>query len=120
MNKKDLILVMVAVVVVLVAAFVLIKTYAPSSVTSFLDFNPFNGGKEAVAKKAIDFINGNLLENGQTAALVDAKNESGVVKFTIKIGETTYDSFVTTDGKLFCPQFYDLKSPLPSASPVQS
>ena len=119
MNQRDLILVMVAVVVVLVAAFLLIKTYAPPSVTSFLDFNPFGGGKEAVAKKAIEFLNKNLLEPGQAAELVSSSKENGVIKFTIKIGETTYNSFVTTDGNLFCPQFYDLANPSPSVSPNQ-
>lgn len=117
MSKRDLIFVMAAVVVVLIAAFLIIKTYAPSSVTSFLDYNPFNAGKEAVANKAIDFINKNLLQDGQTATLVKSSKESGVVKFTIKLGDATYDSFITTDGKLFCPQFYDLNTPLPSASP---
>ena len=116
MNKRDLILVMVAVVVVLITAFLLIKIYAPSNVQAFLDYNPFNGGSEATAQKAIDFINQNLIQEGKTAQLVIASKESGVIKFKISVDGTEYDSLVTNDGKWLCPQIFNLKaSPSPSA-----
>ncbi len=55
---------------------------------------------QQAAEKAIDYINQNLLQQGQTASLVNVTEEDGVYKFHLKIGESEYDSYVTKDGKL--------------------
>ena len=120
MNQKESILIGAAVVAVLLVGFLLLKNYAPSNISSYLNFPSFGqGGNDKVAKTAVDFINKNLLQQGQTAELVSSSEASGVIKFKIKIGTDTYDSYITKDGKLFCPQIYDLSqpSPTPSASP---
>ncbi len=121
MNKKESILVGVAVVVVIIVGLLLLKSYGPSSISSKLNFLPFGqSSDEKVAKKALDFINQNLLQEGQKAELVSSSTDSGVIKFTIKIGTDNYDSFITKNGKLFCPQIYDLSQPSPAASPAAS
>jgi len=55
---------------------------------------------QQAAEKAIDYINQNLLQQGQTASLVNVTEEDGVYKFHLKIGESEYDSYVTKDVKL--------------------
>jgi len=55
---------------------------------------------QQAAEKAINYINKNLLQQGQTASLVNVTEEDGVYKFHLKIGESEYDSYVTKDGKL--------------------
>ena len=55
---------------------------------------------QQAAEKAINYINKNLLQQGQTASLVNVTEEDGVYKFHLKIGESEYDSYVTRDGKL--------------------
>ena len=58
--------------------------------------------QEAV-QKAIDFINKNMMSEGQTASLVSAQEESGLYQFKIKIGEQEFKSYVTRDGKILFP-----------------
>ena len=55
---------------------------------------------QQAAEKAINYINQNLLQQGQTASLVNVTEEDGIYKFHLKIGESEYDSYVTKDGKL--------------------
>lgn len=62
--------------------------------------NIFSGPSKAVAQKAVDFINGNLLAQGQTATLGEVKEASGVYEFKLQIGGQEYTSYVTKDGKL--------------------
>ncbi len=59
---------------------------------------------QAIAQKAMDYINQNLLQEGTTASLVDVVEESGLYKFRLKIGDKEYNSYVTKDGKLLWPQ----------------
>lgn len=58
--------------------------------------------QEAV-QKAIDFINKNMMSEGQTASLVSAQEESGLYQFKVKIGEQEFKSYVTRDGKILFP-----------------
>ncbi|KPJ71632.1 hypothetical protein AMJ50_01350 [Parcubacteria bacterium DG_74_3] len=64
---------------------------------------------QQVAQMAIDYINQNLLTQGLIASLVDVKEENGVYKIHLKIGEEEYDSYVTKDGKILFPEGYDLE-----------
>src|SRR3989344_755635 len=60
---------------------------------------------DALAKKAVDYINANgLAGQGQTAVLQGASEESGLVKVKLQIGSGTFDSYITKDGKLLFPQ----------------
>ncbi|MDI6591647.1 MAG: hypothetical protein QME61_01790 [Patescibacteria group bacterium] len=63
------------------------------------------------AEKAINYINQNMLEEGNTASLINVVEENGVYKFRLKIGEREYDSYVTKDGKLLFTQGINLESP---------
>ena len=59
--------------------------------------------KEAKVLKAVDFINKNLIQNA-TATAEEITEESGVYKFSLKIGEEKYDTYLTKDGRLLFPQ----------------
>lgn len=61
------------------------------------------------AKKAINFINENMAEEGSQASLVGSMAENGLYKFKLKIKEEEYDSYVTKDGKILFPQFIDME-----------
>jgi hypothetical protein len=59
---------------------------------------------QEAAKKAVNYINENLLQKGVTASLVDVVEESGLYKFRLKIGEREFVSYVTKDGKILFPE----------------
>jgi len=60
--------------------------------------------KQAAAKKAVDYINNNMLQKGTTASLVEVKEESGLYKFILKIKDKEFTSYVTKDGKILFPE----------------
>ncbi|MCX6760635.1 MAG: hypothetical protein NTZ84_00805 [Candidatus Nealsonbacteria bacterium] len=64
---------------------------------------------QQTAEKAIDFVNKNLLSGGSTASLDGATSSGGVLAIGLKIGEQTYTSYVTKDGKMFFPEGYEIK-----------
>lgn len=74
-------------------------------ITGLLIFVNLNSGMsaEVIAKKSVDYLNGSVLQ-GQTATLVSFGEESGVIKINIKIGDKSYDSYITKDGKLLFPE----------------
>lgn len=63
---------------------------------------------DAVARKSVDYLNSNILQKEQGTSLESFSEESGVVKFTIKIAGQTYDSYATKDGKLLFPQAFNM------------
>lgn len=80
------------------------------------------GGKEKgimsaqeASQKALNYINKNFIQGDTKASLIDIKEENGVYKFQIKVGEQTFESYVTKNGKLLFPQAIDLDS-IPSLS----
>ncbi|MBL7141906.1 hypothetical protein ISS21_02325 [Patescibacteria group bacterium] len=64
-----------------------------------------------LAEKTIKFINENLLGAGSAASLVTANYEKGLglCKFTVAVGDRTFDSYVTTDGKLLFPDVIEIE-----------
>jgi glutaredoxin len=68
-----------------------------------------NASSRQVAEKAIEYINKNILAGGGTASLVGVSEVNGVLKISLKIGEQSYDSYITKDGKLLFPESYDLE-----------
>jgi len=64
---------------------------------------------KAIAEKAVDYINNNKLSQ-DTASLDDTSisGQSGLIKFKIKVGTNSFDSYATRDGKLFFPQAFEL------------
>ncbi len=87
---KNFILVMVAVLAV--------------GVTVFLFLGGGGMSAKSVAQKSVNYVDKNLLQQGQTATLVSYSEESGLIKLKINIGGKDYDSYATKDGKIFLPQ----------------
>lgn len=71
---------------------------------SIKDFNLFGSSSKQVAQKAVDFINDNGLSQLPASLVGEVTEESGLIKFRIKISENEFDSYVTKDGKLLFPQ----------------
>lgn len=63
--------------------------------------------KEA-GDKVISYLNENVLSEGFTASLLEITKEKQVYKLRLKIGETEYNSFVTTNGRFLFPEGIDL------------
>lgn len=63
---------------------------------------------QQTAEKAIKFVNENLLSGGVTALLDGVSEVNDVLKVSLKIGEQTYSSYVTKDGKIFFPEGYEI------------
>lgn len=79
-------------------------------VTGVLVLNDGRGSSKAVVERSIDYLNKNILQQGQTASLVSFAKESGVIKVSMKIGDKDYDSYISKDGKLFFPEALSLDS----------
>ena len=95
MVSKKLIL---AVIVVLVVLGVLFLSFKIFNLGSYLNFG--SGSSNDVAKKAVEYLNASVLQEGQKATLLTVSEESGLVKFTVDIGGRTYTSYASKDGKL--------------------
>lgn len=65
---------------------------------------------QEIAEKAINYLNENVLAEGNTASLIDVTEEGDVYKIHLKIGEREYDSYVTPDGRFLFPEGYDLEA----------
>lgn len=59
--------------------------------------------KEAAARAAIDYINGNLLQGQATATLLGVSESDGIYQISLSISGKTYPSYVTKGGKLLFP-----------------
>lgn len=84
-------------------------TSARASGASILSWLPTSGMSEkAIAQNSLNYVNTNMLQAGQTATLVKYSETSGLIKITLKIGTSSFDSYATTDGKLFFPEAFDM------------
>jgi len=72
---------------------------------------------QAIAEKAIKFINENALSGGNIASLINISEEGSVYKIRLKVGDQEYDSYITKDGKFLFPEGYDLETTSTSATP---
>jgi len=80
-----------------------------SLVGSLVYFFPRGGGSVPnEVKKAMEYINEMLKEQGQSASLISWSEENGLYKIDFKIGDNQYQSFVTKDGKYLFPYGIDL------------
>jgi protein-disulfide isomerase len=59
-------------------------------------------------KKAMEYINEMIKDQGQSASLISWSEEGGLYKIDFKIGDNQYQSFVTKDGKYLFPYALDL------------
>ena len=96
----------------LIILLVIITTVLGSVTFFFSDWIERRGklSKEEVAKRTVEYINENFLQEGVILSLVDVVEESGLYKMTLKIGEEEFPSYVTLDGKLLFDRAIDLES----------
>jgi len=69
-----------------------------------------NLSPQQAAEKAINYINQNLLTEGNTASLINVSEERIVYRIHLKIGETEYDSYISKDGKFLFPEGYEIET----------
>lgn len=90
-----------------------------NNVLSFLKLNP-GMSTAAIAKQSVDYLNKSVLQQGQTASLISATQESGVVKMKIKIADKEYDSYATSDGKLLFPEAFTIDTATATKTTAQA
>ena len=104
--NKQTILIGIAILGIVITGVLIFANSDSNNAISFLKLNFLNSPKD-IAKKSVDYLNSNVLPQGQTATLNSFSEESGLVKVNIKItssaGSKDYDSYITKDGKLFFP-----------------
>jgi len=71
---------------------------------------------QEAADKTINYINENLLGEGQEASLKEVARENGLYKLKIDLGSQEVDSYVTLNGKLFFPSKIDLTKEVKQSS----
>lgn len=104
MGKLNKILIAIIIVGVLISgAIILVKTSKSPS-------EKFLSPQEA-AERAIAYINQNLLQKGISASLINVREENGIYKFHLKLGENEFDSYVTRDGNILFIEGIDLEKP---------
>ncbi|OGZ72745.1 MAG: hypothetical protein A3A98_02030 [Candidatus Staskawiczbacteria bacterium RIFCSPLOWO2_01_FULL_40_39] len=111
--NRDSMLLGLAVLSIIITGFLIIANTTSYNILGFLQFGP---SKEEIAQKSIDYLNANILQDGQTATLGEVKEESGIIKIQVKIGENTYDSYITKDGKYFFPEAFELTADMGAAA----
>lgn len=65
---------------------------------------------EEAKAKAVEFINGNLVQAGTEVEVKEIVEEQGLYKITVNVGGTDYDSYLTKDGGKFFPQVLDMNA----------
>jgi hypothetical protein len=63
---------------------------------------------DQASKKAVSYINDNLLQPGTQATLKSTQEANGLYKVKIDVGGKEFDSYVSTDGSLLFPTAVDL------------
>ncbi len=58
-------------------------------------------------QKALDFVNGNLLQPPFLAEIKSSEDTGNLYKVTLSVAGQDVDSYITKDGKLFFPQGFD-------------
>ncbi|MFH0739483.1 MAG: hypothetical protein V1819_00125 [bacterium] len=81
----------------------------------------FGSPANLTAKKATDiamnYINSTLLTDGSTAAIDGAvSSQSGLYKFKLKVGDQSFDAFITKDARFLFPQVIEIKQSTSTAS----
>jgi len=61
-----------------------------------------------VAQKSVDYINNNGLSQTPATLSGEVSEESGLIKFKVKMGTNEFDSYATRDGKLLFPQVFNM------------
>lgn len=118
LNKNQVLIGVAVLAIALTGILVFARPNLGSANTlSFLKFN--SGNADAIAKKAVEYLNTSVLQQGQSASLISASEDSGVIKFKIDIQGKQYDSYVTKNGKLLFPEGIAVGAPLPNPPQAQ-
>ncbi len=101
-NKSNLMIALGAVAVILV-----VLAFANFGGSMFKGANTVS--PDEARTKALDFINKNLVTAGTTAEITSITEYSdSLYKMTVKVGDTSIDSYMTKDAKQFFPQSMDI------------
>lgn len=101
---QNFILVAVAVVVIVIGGYLAFGGGNLSNIFSFTG----RLSNDQIAKNSVDYLNSSILKGQSTATLGAISEESGLVKFKIKLGANEFDAYATKDGKLMFPQAFNL------------
>ncbi|MBI2049876.1 MAG: hypothetical protein HYT35_00250 [Candidatus Staskawiczbacteria bacterium] len=106
---KNILFTGIAVVCIIIVGVLILANGNPEQF-KFLSKIKILGGmsKETLAQKGVDYINNNIL-SGQTATVIGASEESGLIKMRISIGGKEFDSYISKDGKLLFPEAIKLE-----------
>ncbi|MBI2128862.1 hypothetical protein HYU07_01350 [Candidatus Woesearchaeota archaeon] len=72
--------------------------------------------KDEAAKKAIDFINTNMLQGQAAAVLKSAEEKNNLYEIKFDIAGQSYDSYISKDGSLLFPSAISLEAAAQQAS----
>ncbi len=108
--NKDKVLLGLAVLGIIITGLLL---FNQSSFAGMLPrLKPVGMTANQVAQKSIDYINANLLSGGRVASIDSVSQESGIIKLGVKVTSgaqsDTVTSYVTTDGRLFFPEAFEI------------
>ena len=111
MNRNTILVCVAIIAIIIVGGLIFAKSNGtPSSSGTWFSFSGiFGSSGKQVGEKAIKYINDNQLAS-TPAELVGTSSESGLVKITIKIGTSQFDSYATKDGKFLFPQAFDMNA----------
>src|SRR3989338_8424441 len=60
--------------------------------------------KEEASQKALAFVNGNLMQGGQTAVIKSVDEENNMYTMKLQVGAQEFSTYLSKDGQLFFPQ----------------
>jgi hypothetical protein len=103
--NKNSILIGIAVIGIVITGILILINENPNQILNLKGFGGLS--TDAVAKKAIDYLNSNGLTR-LPASLISASEESGLVKIKMKIGQNEFDLYATKDGKLLFPEAFKI------------
>src|SRR3989338_4470998 len=99
--NKNTIIVAIAVIGIIVVGVLIAKPNFSNLIGSGVS------AKE-VAQKSLDYINNNGLSQTPATLSGEVSEESGLIKFKVKMGANEFDSYATRDGKLLFPQVFNM------------
>ncbi len=103
-ERIDKKIIAVAVAALLIAGGALYFKQQPN----FSDFLKMPIGEEEAKKKAEDFIKNNLIRSDMEFSIKEVKEEYGLYKMAINVGQQEIFAYISKDGKKFFPQAMDI------------
>ncbi|MDP2741234.1 MAG: hypothetical protein Q8O66_00915 [bacterium] len=101
--NKNTIITAVAIIGVIIVGVLIAKPNI-----SFSNLLGSRASAKEIAQKSVDYINSSGLSQTPATLSGEVSEESGLIKFKIKIGTEELDSYATKDGKLLLPQAFNM------------